>query len=376
MEKPVAPILRYVAASGTSHGRPCVSTTMLPSAVLRRSVKWCHAAAFTLVELLVVIAIIGILVALLLPAVQAAREAARRSACQNNFKQVGLALQNYESTYKSFPAGTTSSPSPNYEGYSWAVRLLEFLEEGAIYQQIDFSDDGFVATTNMHNQELMNGTVVQTFNCPSSDLPMLTSAWQDGFNVHVGAMVGIAGAIPPDAATIPSDEWRWDAAAMNPRTADQGYAWNGILFAGSKIRVSQITDGTSHVMCIAETSGTTTYDGYPGIQFDCRGMFPHGWWIGADREQLAGYDGDTRVFNTTYINLRPLGTKVCTGGPVGHRRAEGTNYDNQLPIQSAHPGGAFAAFCDGSVHFLAESIDFDLYRWLAIRDSAQVKQLP
>lgn len=333
-------------------------------------------AGFTLVELLVVIAIIGILVALLLPAVQAAREAARRTACQNNFKQVGLALHNYYSTHQVFPPGTTASPSPNNEGFSWAVQLLEFIEEGTIFDQIDFSDDGFVGTTSPRNQKLMNGTVVATFNCPSSELPLFTSAWEDGFSIHVGSMVGIAGAIPPNATSIPTDKWRWDATAMSAATADRAHAWNGILFAQSKVRIAEITDGTSHVMCVGETSGRTAYDGYAEIPFDCRGMFPHGWWEGADRTQLNGWSGDVRVFNTTYINFRPLGTKVCTGGPVGHRRAEGTNYDNQIPIQSAHVGGAYVAFCDGSVHFLSENIDFNLFRWLAIRDSGEVKQLP
>jgi hypothetical protein len=252
------------------------------------------------------------------------------------------------------------------------------LEERAIYEQIDFSpagNNGFIGSTSAQNQKLMSNTMVATLNCPSSDLPLYTSAWEDPFRVHVGCMVGIAGAVPPNAIHIPADQWRWDAAAMNAATAANATAWNGVLYAGGSVRLGQITDGTSHVMCIGETSGDTVYDGHPDVQFDCRGNFPHGWWIGADRTKLAGWDGDSRAFNTTYIDFRPLNTKVCTGGPVGHYRAEGHNYDNQIPIQSAHVGGAFVAFCDGSVHFLSEDIDFDLYRWLAIRDSEQVKSL-
>jgi len=333
-------------------------------------------AGFTLVELLVVIAIIGVLVALLLPAIQAAREAARRSACQNNFKQVGLALHNYESAFGRLPPGTTDHESPNNEGYSWAVHLLRYIEQGTIYDQIDFSDDGYVGTTSPQNQELMNGTAVETFVCPSSSLPQFTDAWNGDHQVHVGHMVAIAGAIPPNVDEIPTEEWRWDPTAMNPRTANRAHAWNGVLFAQSDVRIGQITDGTTHVMCIGETSGATTFEGRLDIQFDCRGMFPHGWWIGADRTKLKDWSGDVRVFNTTYINFRPLGTKVCTGGAAGHRRAPGTNYDNEVPIQAAHPGGAHVVMCDGSVQFLSDSIDFGLYRRLAIRDSGETKQLP
>lgn len=330
--------------------------------------------AFTLVELLVVISIIGVLVALLLPAIQAAREAARRSACQNNFKQVGLALQNYHSAHNKFPPGTTDHVSQNNEGYSWAIYLLQYIEGGVIFDQIDFNDDGFIGSTNDHNRRLMADTEIATFNCPSSELPRFTDAWNEGFQVHIGDMVGIAGALPPNPTSIPSSQWRWDSTAMNPATASRATAWNGILHASSKVRISQVTDGSSHVMAIAETSGNTFYDGRPEVPFDCRGMYPHGWWIGADRNKTVGWTGDPRIFNTTYIAYRPLGTKVCTGGPVATYRDPGTNYDNQIPIQSAHAGGAYVALCDGSVHFLSEDIDFDMFRMLAIRDSEAVKQ--
>ncbi len=329
--------------------------------------------AFTLVELLVVIAIIGLLVALLLPAVQVARESARRSSCSNNFRQVGLALHNYESVRRELPAGTSSHESLNNEGYSWAVRLLHYMEESNIYDRIDFADDGFVGTTSASNQELMEGTVVQAFDCPSSPLPRFTTAWNDGFQVHVGSMVGIAGAVPPDYEDVPTEERRFDRLALIGAGASQGHAWNGVLFAHRAVRTAEITDGLSHVICVGETSDAATYEGRPDITYDCRGMFPHGWWIGADRDRLDGWQGDRRVFNTTYLNTRPLGSKVCSGGSNGYREAEGTNYDNSVPIQSAHAGGAFLLFCDGSVQFLSDSIDFELFKWLAIRDSGQAK---
>ena len=331
---------------------------------------------FTLVELLVVIAIIGVLIALLLPAVQSAREAARKSACANNFRQVGLAVQNFESANRALPAGTTSHESLNNEGYSWVVRLLRYLEGGNIYDQIDFNDDGYVGTTSEANQVLMEGTVVQSFTCPSSPLPLFTTAWNDGYRVHVGSMVGIAGAIPPNYESIPSEQRRFDALSLFAAGASIGHAWNGVFFAHQGITTRQISDGLSHVMCVGETSDVGFYEGRPDLPYDCRGMFPHGWWIGADRDRFEGWTGDRRIFNTTYINSRPLGTKFCAGGSNGNRDSEGTNFDNNVPIQSAHPGGAHVLLCDGSVHFLTESIEFELFKWLAIRDSGELKQLP
>ncbi len=344
---------------------------------MKRLTYHIHNRAFTLVELLVVIAIIGVLVALLLPAIQAAREAARRVACQNNFRQVGLALQNYDSAQKHFPSGTTDTVHGNNEGFSWAVWLLQYIEGGTVFDQIDMTaPDGFVGSTSPQNQDLMNRAEIATFNCPSSSSIRWVEDWNNGHRVHVGDMVGIAGAIPPNAASIPTSEWQWDVAAMNPATANRASAWNGVLYAKSQVRIGQITDGTTHVFAVAETSGPTFLDSQPNQSFDCRGMYPHGWWCGADRNELKGWGGDPRAFNTTYIAHRPLGTQVCTPGTAATTHDLGTNYDNQLPVQSAHPGGAHLVFCDGSVHFVSQDVDFNMFKLLAIRDSGQVKSLP
>jgi prepilin-type N-terminal cleavage/methylation domain-containing protein/prepilin-type processing-associated H-X9-DG protein len=349
--------------------------TAKPTADWRRPVRLDRKlAGFTLVELLVVIAIIGVLVALLLPAIQAAREAARRSQCQNNFKQVGLALQSYHAAQKRFPPGTTGSPVGNNEGWAWGAWILPYIEGGTLYAQVDFKSDGFIVSTSEQNRRWMRTGSLATYRCPSMDAPLRASnEWNGPDSVDVGSMVGIAGALPPNASSLPASAYRWDAAAMNPATAHLATAWNGVLFPSSKVTIGQMTDGTSNVFAVGETSGNTVYDGHPEVNFDCRGGYPHGWWEGADRTELEGWGGDIRAFNTTYIAYRPLGTKVCNGGPVGHYRTEGTNYDNQVPVQSAHVSGAHVAFCDGSVQFLLDSIDFDIYRLLAIRDSDQTK---
>ncbi len=327
---------------------------------------------FTLVELLVVIAIIGVLVALLLPAVQAAREAARRTQCKNNFKQVGLAMQNYHSTFRHFPPGTTDSPTSNYEGWSWAVWILPYSEGGTVYEAADFGDDGWSGSTNAQNKRLMDGTSVDMYDCPSSPCPRFVG--EDAWNrvrIHVGSMVAIAGAIDP-----PGGDSRVDAISHEfvRNSQHSRHAWNGVLFAHAKVSYAMITDGSTNVMMVGETSDWGTNPANPGKEYDCRGMFPHGFWIGADRQTDDTPARDSRVFNTTVINARPLGTKQCEGGRFSDPTSTGTNYDNQVPIQSAHPSGAHVLFADGSVQFLSESIDFGLFKLLAVRDSGQVKQ--
>ena len=328
---------------------------------------------FTLVELLVVITIIGLLVGMLLPAVQAARKAGRRAQCMNNFKQVGLALQGYMVSFGYFPPGTTSAPMPNYEGFGWGSQILPYLEQKPLFDQIKFNDNGYVGSSPS-NSRVVGNMVVPVYNCPSSPCPHMVSDYGN-VRVQIGDMVGIAGAIGyTDASGNVVSDVRMDP--LNIGTPNR-HAWNGVLFPYSNIAMSDIRDGSSNVMIVAETSDWGQQAGYPGQNFDCRGMYPHGWLEGADRlaDQVSyppGDGADYRVFNTTTINTHPLYSKICDEGQANNLPT-GTNYDNNLPIQSAHLGGAFVLLCDGSVHFFAQSMNFNLFKQLAVRDSGLVK---
>lgn len=331
--------------------------------------------AFTLVELLVTIAIIGLLVGLLLPALQSAREAARRTVCKNNFKQVGIGLQGYVSQMERFPPGTTNSASPNNEGFSWAVFILPYMEQKTVYDRINWHDDGFCGSSV--NGAVADGVEVPSYTCPSSPCPKFLGreAWNSDvgtsmgttreYKMHGGSMVAIAGAI--SSSLDPTQ--RWDTRSA----AEQNHAWNGILVGQGRVRPGHVRDGLSNVMCVGETSDWGRRP--DGTTYDCRGMFPHGWLIGADRQTYSALasTGDYRMFNTTVINTRNLGTKTCSPGPAGSYSYAGHNYDNNTPIQSAHPGGAHLLFCDGSVQFLSDMINFTVFQTLAIRDSGQVK---
>ena len=149
--------------------------------------------AFTLVELLVVIAIIGILIGLLLPAIQAAREAGRRTQCESNFKQVGIALLSYESDLGNFPPGTTNAFVPNFEGFGWASRILPYLEEKGTYGRINWHDNGYVGSSPS-NAKVVGKITVPAFNCPSSVCSHMVSDYGNT-PLQIGDMVGIAGAI-------------------------------------------------------------------------------------------------------------------------------------------------------------------------------------
>ena len=298
--------------------------------------------AFTLVELLVVIAIIGVLVALLLPAVQSAREAARRTQCMNNLHQVGLALHNYENALTVFPSGGLYGRGGGY-GHSWWVRILPYAEEKAIYDQFDQMGNangytGWVGGAsyggNAYNRDLLRKKFFKFMYCPSSSLDKLVlnyAAHEYGLTASP-TYTGISGATNHESAT--------DKSTLGG--ADGRICSGGILNMHVAVRGGEITDGLSNTIAVGEQSDWCRDLNNP--RFDCRSDCGHGFCMGP------GNDGWQRQFNTTCVVHR-LGEK--SAGATGVPGNCGPNRS----IQSAHPGGALVCFGDGNVRFLREGID-------------------
>ncbi len=305
---------------------------------------------FTLVELLVVIAIIGVLIALLLPAVQAARESARRTQCSNNLRQIGLALHTYENAAKAFPTGGLYAAG-GY-GHSWWVRILPNVEQGNVYNQFDFlgASTGWLGSGgNVKNRELLRGKIFPWMFCPSSTLAKqgLDFPEHDYAKIMSATYVGIAGS--SDHPTVKS---------KNPvQGVDGKISSGGVLMVLETVRVGDISDGTSNTLAVGEQSDFCIND--KGEPEDCRSDCYHGFPMGP------GNDGWQRIFNTTTVMHRINEKSMNALGVPG-------NCGPNRAIQSVHSGGAQVLLCDSSVRFLAETIPIQTLYNLANRDDGNV----
>jgi prepilin-type N-terminal cleavage/methylation domain-containing protein len=359
------------------------------------------AEGFTLVELLVVIAIIGTLVGLLLPAVQVAREAARRTSCGNNLKQLGQAMHNHLESKRYFPARYTM-----HANYSWMLLALPYLEEQRIYDQTDYalipsmlsdirlwwtsSPQGSQGTRynargldnqgSTSNQNAVKRMRASVFICPSSPISSVTTNCNDTATGHLDpSYSGVAGASDTAFRTVNSANPDRCGGAVG---TDDGTCTNGIFYgppfrstnpsayteAGR--RPQQVADGLSKVIAIGEQSSFGwAPDGSGGVvQCRCRASGCFGWAHGA------ASDGPSRAANSTIV-ARPLGTLECSRPLIGSSRPNPvvSNLDVTAAFRSAHGTGAQFTWGDGSVSWIEEGIDFTVYQRLAIVDTATVK---
>lgn len=299
--------------------------------------------AFTLVELLVVIAISGILMAMILPAVQNAREAARRKQCANNVRQIAVSILNYESQRKTFPSGGMAAASGSY-GYSWWVRIFPYLEENSIALNFDTkgNNSGWVGS-NTSNFNLLNGVNFGFMRCPTSPMPQSSDLGTGTFCIPNYA--GNSGAKDHVTAYQVND------------SGTKGYiSAGGILVLRREIRAAKVHDGLSKTMMVMEQSDYCI-DETTGASRNCAAHCGHGFMMGATND-------NSRQFQVT-STLHPVNSKswslLGVNGESGQCHAS-------TPIQSTHTGGATVCAADGSTHYLNETIDIQTLYNLANRD--------
>lgn len=292
------------------------------------------ATGFTLVELLVVITIISVLVGLLLPAIQAARESARRTRCVNNLKQLGLALQQYAGVQRTFPPGARIHKQSDGLGISWCVMILPYIEQAELFDQISPTSDGGAKNIKAGYTKL-----IDEFVCPSED-PQSRSA--DTFKYANYTSVAGAGR---------------NGEMKSPGTIACGaYYSDGVLYPGSNTTPADISDGTSNTLALGERS-------YIGFRE---------WTNGAEQflgEICSGSSKNVRYpLNADSYTLADGFYKFDPDAPAGYPHEI---LLNDLYFGSKHPGGAQFAFADGSVHMLRERIDFTVYQDLATRNGGE-----
>lgn len=299
---------------------------------------------FTLVELLVVIAIIGILIGMLLPAVQQVREAARRVACQNNMRQMGLAILNSESGSESLPpCGTMRNSGIDFD-FSWIIRILPFCEGDNYHDQLDQTVDVNRGYSTLNKDALRDDPFPMVI-CPSSDLEQVdTTPSSDG--IVRPFYTGIHGSARESTSFTPTN---------NPTLGVMSD--HGAFQRRVTVELAKITDGTSNTMIVGEQSGWLKLAN--GERVDFRSDRSH--------SIILGYTWNwERVFNTTVVRY-----------PINHQDAvdDGIqgNAGRNCPLSSAHPGGCNALYVDGSVHFLNASLDLDVLYNLADRDDGEIQ---
>lgn len=334
---------------------------MLPFSVQRRPSR---ASAFTLIELLVVIAIIAVLIGLLLPAVQKVREAAARMKCQNNLKQIGLGLHNYESAYSTFPPGHEGNVSIG----NWRVTIMPNMEQGNVYDQLTNTtvtvNGKTVQRKDAYNSAILRNLVIPIWKCPSLPLPETQPqawvTWWTNNNHQVPSYQGIMGAFPdPNGFTA------------NTYASNYGGWWsnNGMLIANAPTKISDCTDGTSNTVFVAEQAGPVLGASGNGAP-DLRNGYYTPWggvtFSNSIDKQAAG--ADCWGMSLTCVAYQ-INSKTAPAGA-------GFTWGGNTILNSVHTGGINVLFVDGSVHFVPDNIDFLTFQRLCTKADGAPVSLP
>lgn len=350
--------------------------------------------AFTLIELLVVIAIIAILIALLLPAVQQAREAARRTQCKNNLKQLGLACHNYHDVFGQFPlnwannqqdvnpgVGTDPSNGPRGGDFSWMVRLLPYIEQANLFNQFDFQNSGSQPDANLGilyvgpnvNHRQLRRNVIPGYLCPSNDQPQVRTnqiggtidGWNTGGNTPAGG-VDYAGNFGhlwggwKDCGGFTGDPFPGDPDLgrdsrgtpwVSERWNNDINRMNGIFGYRTSANIAQVVDGTSNTVMVAETMH----------------------WRGGDFRNPPNTPFDFN-FSDDASWGSPMATIVNLRNPINNRNGYSYEFNGDPRCwgwSSRHTGGAQCCMADGAVKFVSENIDVRVKFRIANRKDGQ-----
>jgi prepilin-type N-terminal cleavage/methylation domain-containing protein/prepilin-type processing-associated H-X9-DG protein len=322
--------------------------------------------AFTLVELLVVIAIIATLIGLLLPAVQSAREAARRSACQNNLRQLALGAVTFHDARRMFPAGYTQERvNGSFQGHSLFYFILPFIEQKTLFESMDPN----VPRNNVTNQAgTKAAAAVATFVCPSDQFPEGNPHQFSNSESYGNTSYRGNGGSRPFFATSSSNDGLFMATGSGARKAASAPE-------GTNVRIKQVPDGTSKTLLFADSSH---------VDQNFNSYTTAGWNSGStistwSRWYPAG--GDNGLGNLLCGGFAPVNFKVpFAHGQPGAPRSQTAWYTTQdmrlSSISSEHPGGASVALADGSVRFLLETTPQAILALYCVRDDGEPVAAP
>ena len=316
-------------------------------------------SGFTLIELLVVIAIIAILIALLLPAVQQAREAARRTQCKNNMKQLGLALHNYHDVHLKFPPGFTqeyqsSSPS-GYQGHSLFLYLLPYVEQTNLYNTFNMNKP---KANIAYTPGVLSASVVPVFICPSDLSTLADGVYAYGSEYYAATSYKGNGG----SRTYYPSNMQDDGVFM---TVGPG----AVKPTGMCVAIRGVIDGTSNTILFGEAHHVDqNYNSFVNAGLSTGNIESWSRWYPA-----GGFNGTGDVLCSAYVNINyeipfPYG---ASGAPTS-RSAFYAYQDRRLcAIGSGHVGGAHVTLCDGSVRFLSESMSQVILSYLCLRADGQ-----